>query len=216
MRTTTVLITFILFILSTEALAQVAGQIGLACNGDEIQRIAQETERAVLDRVRADMRAEGRVQASALGIDDQDCINQATQKAQWDRHRAIEQCTSQTSYFRTCAVQDQRVIGVPQRLQPIQATGNFDERNSNENTCKTTAQNRAIEEALNRCQTTFGMNCRIAGGPTPATYEIERRRRYGIMGPKEDFHVCHSSAFAIPNSSAQVQCTVELVARVQF
>lgn len=216
MKTVTVLFVFFCSILSTKALAQTSGQIGLACSGEEIHRISAETERAVLDRVRADMRAEGRVQASALGVNDQDCLQQASQKANWDRHRAIDQCVSQTSYFRSCAIQDQRVIRAPQRLQPVQASGKYDERNSNENTCRTTAQNRAIQEALNRCQSEFGIACRISGGPAPASHEIERRRRYGIAGPKEDYHICHSSASAIPNTSAQIQCAVEIVARVQL
>lgn len=213
MKTTTVLFVFFTSVFSTQTLAQ---QIGMACNVEEAQRISQETERAVLDRVRADMRAEGRVQASALGVDDRDCIYQATQKAQWDRQRAIEQCISQTSYFRSCAIQDQRVVGVPQRLQPLQGDGKFDERNSDENTCRITAQNRAVQDALNSCQANFGMGCRVASGPTSASHEVQRRRRFGIMGPKDDYHVCHSSASAIPNTSAQVQCTVEIVARVQF
>lgn len=217
MKTLTILFFFFSSILfSINASAQVAGQIGLACSGEEAQKITTETERAVLDRVRADMRAEGRVQASALGVDDQDCLRQATQRAQWDQRRAIDQCLSQTTYFRSCAIQDQRIVGVPQRIQPLLGTGRFDERDSDENKCKITAQNRAIQEALNNCQVTFGMGCRIASGPSAATHDVEKRRRYGLFGPKDEYHVCQATASAIPNTSAQIQCTVEIVARVQF
>lgn len=216
MKSMTVLLVFFCSILSAKALAQVHGDIGLSCSGEEARRISYETERAVLDRVRADMRAEGRVQASALGVSDQDCINQASQRANWERQRAVDQCVSQTTYFRSCSIQDQRVIGAPRRIDPIAGSGKFDERDTNESTCRQTAQNRAIQDALSRCQSQFGVACRIASGPSAASHEVERRRRYGIAGPKEDFHVCHSHASAIPNTSAQIQCTVEIVARVQL
>lgn len=216
MKSMTVLLVLFCSVFSAKAMAQVHGEVGLSCSGEEARRISYETERAVLDRVRADMRAEGRVQASALGISDQDCISQATQRANWDRQQAVDQCVRQTSYFRSCSIQDQRVIGAPRRIDPIVGSGGYDERDSNENKCRQTAQNRAIQDALNRCQSQFGVSCRIASGPSAASHEVERRRRYGIAGPKEDYHVCQSHASAIPNTSAQIQCTVEIVARVQL
>lgn len=212
MKQITIFLVFVCSVLSTKALAQNIGQ----CNGEEIRRVAAETERAVLDRVRADMRAEGRVMASALGVNDQDCLSQASQKAQWIRHQAIDQCVSQTTYFRTCAIQDQRVVGVPQRIQPLGGNGHFDEKKTDENTCRTEAQNRAIQDALNRCQDAFGIGCRIVAGPSPATHQTEHRRRYGIAGPKDEYHICTSTAHALPNTSAQIQCSVELIARAQF
>lgn len=199
--------------ISLNAFAQVAP--APSCNADEARRISAETERAVLDRVRADMRAEGRASAMGLGVNDQDCLNNAYQKANWIAQNAINDCQRQTTYFRTCAIQGQRVVGAPSRIQPMQGTGHVDEKEIAENACRAGAQSRAQQSAMEVCQRTFGIACRIVA-VGEASHRIEQRRRYGLFGPKEDWHICDAAAQALPDTPQQVQCSVEIFARVQF
>ncbi|GIL18344.1 MAG: hypothetical protein BroJett040_20950 [Oligoflexia bacterium] len=189
---------------------------GPSCNPEEVRQISYEVERATLDKVRRDMMAEGAVRASAVGMDDRDCLRQATDRANYSRQEAINQCVSRTTYFRSCDIQQTRVIQPPQTIQPIITQGLVDERDITEQNCMAGAQNRAVENALRSCQQQFGMGCRLVSGPTQATHRTEKRRRYGIVGPKDEYHICESMAQALPDGHARVQCAVEIVAKVRF
>lgn len=196
-------------VLSSVAFSQV-------CSPQEQSSIALNAERATLEKVRQDIRAEGRVQATALGYDDRDCLDRARRQVQNQQNRAIEQCVHQTVYFRSCEVVDIRTVQAPTRLQPVAGSGHIDNYETTPTQCQQNAQNLAIQDALQRCQQTYNSACRIVSGPTAATHTTERRRRYGLIGPKEEFHVCHSSASAMPDSREQIQCSVELVAKVRI
>lgn len=186
------------------------------CAPGEADSIYRQAESNTLDRVRQDMRVEGRVSASALGYDDQDCLRQAYERANYRRQEAIDSCVSQTRYFHSCEIVDRRPVGAPQRIIPIMSSGHVDERKIDENNCRISAQNQAIQNALSRCQSQFGTQCRIASGPSTASHRTETRRRYGIVGPKEEYHICDSQAEAIPDSNLQTQCAIELVAKVRL
>ena len=214
MKSSIIMLAIIGSFVSFNALAQTPP--APACSPQDTQRIAAETERAVLDRVRADMHVEGRVDVSALGVIDQDCLNNAYQRANSVANNAVYDCQRQTTYFRTCAIQGQRIIGAPARIQPQTASGHIDDKNVNEASCKSAAQNGAAQNALQVCQRVFGMACRIVAGPTEASHRVEQRRRYGLFGPKEDWHICDSAAQALPDTPQQIQCTVEIFARVQI
>jgi hypothetical protein len=186
-----------------------------ACSPDERSRIQAETERATLDKVRQDIRAEGRVQASALAINDHECLERARRHVTDLQGRAIEQCVRQTVYFRSCEVTDIRLVKSPSRIEPIHGHYKIDEYKTDEASCRRNAESSAVQTALDGCRRHYGRSCRIVSGPTQATHSIDRRRRYGIMGPKEDYHVCVSSASALPDGPEQIQCTMELVAKVR-
>jgi hypothetical protein len=187
-----------------------------SCSPQEVSRIQSEAERVTLEKVRQDIRAEGRVQASALGVDDRECLERARRFVLDQQGRAIEQCVRQTVYFRSCEVADVRISRSPSRIEPIHGHYKIDEYKTDEASCRVNAQNSAVQTALNGCRNTYGRACRIVAGPTQATHLIERRRRYGLVGPKEDFHVCVSSASALPDSREQIQCSMELVAKVRI
>lgn len=210
----------LLCLTSLSAYAQVAGGIVtqppviMQCTPEEREGIRREAEQDVLNRIRMDMRVEGRVVGNALGYDERDCLSRATDNANYRRNDALRSCEQQAQYFKSCEITQNRVVENPTRIIPISATGGHDERKTTEDSCRTTAQNRAIQNALNTCQNRFGVPCRIISGPEPASFRIEKRRRYGIAGPKEEYLICESRAAAIPDSNLQFQCSVELIARV--
>lgn len=199
------------FLVSQAAFSQNASQ----CTQQEAAQIGAQAERATLERVRADIKAEGRMQATALGIDDRDCLERARRLVLDLGNRAIEQCVSQTRVFRNCEVVDIRTVKAPSRIEAVVGTGHEDDYEVTEAQCKSNAQNNAVRYALEGCQRTYNRACRIASGPAEASHVIERRRRYGLFGPKEDYHVCHSSASALPDSREQISCTMEIVAKIK-
>lgn len=210
----TIFFSTLLMIASSPALAQ---NQPLACTPQETSQIAAEVERATLAKVRQDIRAEGRVQSTALGLDDRDCLERARRQVQDQAGRAIEKCVSETVYFRACEVSDIRVVRTPSRLEPVIGNYKIDDYKTNQAQCQADAERRAVDTALEGCRNTYNRGCRLVDGPTRASHAIERRRRYGgLVGPKEDFHVCHSSARALPDSREQVQCTMELIAKVRI
>lgn len=190
--------------------------IAPSCSPQEISQISLSAERATLEKVRQDIRAEGRMQSTALGVDDRDCLERARRQVLDLQYRAIEQCVRQTVYFKSCEVVDTRIVRSPSRIEPIHGHYKIDDYKTDEASCKRNAESSAVQQALEGCRNTYGRSCRIVSGPTPASHSIDRRRRYGIMGPKEDFHVCVSSASALPDSREQVQCTMEIVAKVRI
>lgn len=202
-------------LLSSMALAQVQPVEPNRCSPQEAAQISAQAERATLEKVRQDMRAEGRVQAHALGVDDRDCLERARYNVTSLQGRAIEQCIQQTVYFRSCEVTDIRVSQHPTRLQPTTGWGKIDDYEIDAARCKTNAESRAVSEALSGCQRAFNRGCRIVT-TTPASHTVERRRRYGLFGPKEDFQVCQATASALPDGREQVQCKMELVAKARI
>lgn len=207
-------LTTLLMALTTQAQPQ-PRPAPMSCTPDEIQRISAEAERATLDRVRMDLRAEGRAQGYAMGYTEQECLDRATEVANRNSFQAIDDCTRQTTYFRNCQISHSRVILAPAPLRPSIGQGMIDEKGISEETCRREAENRAISAALALCQSDYGTRCRIVSGPAPATHQVERRRRYGIAGPKEDYHICQSSAQALPDSGHRFQCGVEIIAQVR-
>lgn len=211
--------------LSLQSLAQVTPDQrgpGGACGQDEgqrheeMRRIAIEAERATLERVRADMRAEGTAGAIALGHSSEDCLAKATERAHARSHQAIQNCVQQTTHFRNCEVTQSRVTQQPFRISPAQAEGHVDERDLADGTCRQRAQDRAVQNALSQCQSRYGYPCKIVSGPTASSYEVVWRKRYVLFGPKDTHMICRSQAQALPDSANQIQCGVEIIARVRL
>ncbi len=185
------------------------------CSAQEVAEISARAERATLEKVRQDLRVEGRMESSALGVNDQDCLERARHGARNLESRAIEKCERDAVYFRTCEIVSARVSQAPRPLQPVTGWATIDDYKTDEARCRADAENRAQAEALAGCQRSFNRTCRITS-VAPADHRVDRRRRYGLIGPKEDFHICNSTAQALPNTAEQVQCAMEVIARVRI
>lgn len=183
------------------------------CNPSDIELAKRDAERETLRRIRQDFGVEGTARAAAVGSTEQDCLNNANLKAQGRASDAIGQCNSRTTYFKNCEISGNRVVEVPQKFYGIKGIGAIDEKKIDETLCKRKAEQMAQDYALSECRKISGTECRISSGPTSATYQTKQRRRYGIMGPKETYHICNSTAEALPDSSAQFRCTVEVFAK---
>lgn len=191
------------------------GPVG-QCSSDELRREADRSEQNTLDRVRRDMSVEGRAVVSVRSSDERRCVEEGIRMAQSRRNDAINDCVRQTTYFRNCETQGTRVVQQPTRISAVTGNGHIDDKNTNEAQCRINAQNAAINQALSSCQATYGQACQIVSGPTAATHRIEQRRLYIIAGPKDDYHICDSQAQALPATSDQVACSVEIFAKVRF
>lgn len=194
----------------------IAGGNANLCSPEEVARIAESAERAALDRVRADMNAEGRARVDAIGVDPQSCLNNANRKAEREAQRVINECVSKTTVFRSCRIQETRIVQQPMPIMASSGLGQVDDRKTDEASCKLNAQENAKRNAIANCERTHSVRCRLAGPASEATHRVDRRRRYGIVGPKEDYHICAARAEALPDSSDTLQCSVEIVARIQL
>lgn len=191
------------------------------CSAAELDLARRDAERVTLDRVRMDMLAEGAVRVSAVGSNEQECLQNARIRARAFEREAIEQCVSKTSYFRTCTLVPERLVEAPSRVVPFVGTGHIDkwerELGGNpEQQCKMLAEQSAANNAVAACRASTGVNCVISTPASPATSRREERRRYGIAGPKDGYQICDSRAEAMPDASAQFRCTIEIVSRVRF
>jgi hypothetical protein len=186
------------------------------CSPEEVARISEQAQRAALDRVRADLNAEGRARVDAIGSDPQNCLNNAYRKAERETQRVISECVSKTTVFRSCQIQETRIVQQPMAILAISGVGRIDDRKTDEASCKLNAQENAKRDAIANCERALGVRCRLAGPASEATHSVDRRRRFGIVGPKEDYHICAARAEALPDSSDILQCSVEVVARIQL
>lgn len=210
---TTQIVLFSSLLLASAASAQNTPVPVTQCSPQEASEIASRSERATLEKVRQDLRVEGRIQAMALGSDERDCLERARYAVQNQAARAIEQCSHRATYFRSCEVVENRVSHPPTLLQPTVGWGTIDDYKTDETRCRLDAQHRAQQEALAGCQRSFNRNCRITL-VNNADHRIERRRRYGIAGPKEDYHICSATAQALPDTHERFQCGMEVIAKV--
>lgn len=198
-----------------DGLTPAAGAVNL-CSPDEVAKISERAERAALDRVRADMNAEGRARVDAIGADEQSCLNNAYRKAERESQRVINECVQKTTVFRSCRIQDTRIVQNPMPIVATSGLGQVDDRKIDEASCKAQAQERAKQAAISNCERNLGVRCRLAGPTSEATHRIEKRRRFVLVGPKEEYHICAARAEALPDTSDRLQCSVEIVARIQL
>ena len=174
----------------------------------EEERRRQEEEK----RIRAE-NAEGRVMVTAVGVDQRDCINQAYIRADQRAGEAINQCDLQAQGIMRCFVTDKRITNYGSGISATFGSSKYDEKNSNEDTCRNTSIVNAEGDALNNCQRQYSVACQITSRGTVTDHHTDTRRRYIIMGPKEEHQICSASAIAAPLSQYTTQCSIEVVAR---
>lgn len=189
-----------------------------ACDPGDLRRVQLETERATLDRVRQDINAEGQSRATAVGADPQDCLNRARSRATAGQYQAVSDCNNQSTYFKNCAIVGERIIQAPTEILPFRGQGHSegDVRRVSIDECKRNAMDKAREAAVSECRRVTGANCLLSMDATPATHREKAERRYGLFGPIDRTNICDSSAEARPDSSARLQCSVEIYARNRF
>lgn len=159
--------------------------------------------------------AEGSVRASAIGHYPEHCLEQAFSKAHAYSYQAIADCNKSSS-SKNCQIAGHRITQYPTMIRPIQGHGKIDEYRISEQECRSRAIRDADKSAIDKCQSELGTRCALSRPATNASYRQERRRRYIIFGPKEDFQICAATAEALPMDRAQYRCEVELYARDRF
>ncbi|MFN7454505.1 MAG: hypothetical protein ACK5RO_07575 [Pseudobdellovibrionaceae bacterium] len=175
--------------------------------------ITPERAREIERRCAEAAQASARIEVRASGVDSWDCERQALARARSAEFRLVRDCERRAEGLHRCEVVRHRMIDYGSPIYDVVGIGRYDERKSNEGTCRTTAAHRAEREALRNCQEELGVNCLISRSGQTTDYRVERRRRYVIMGPKEDFHVCRADASALPPAHIRVKCSLELEAR---
>lgn len=186
------------------------------CNPQELDYARQDGERRALEMVRNDMNAEGVSRGSAIGFSPEDCIQRAISRAQTNGYQAIQECNNRSTYFKNCQLMGHRVIQHPTIVLPTRAVGKIDERDITEQECRTRAVRDAERNAIQQCESESGTRCGLTRPANDSSHREERRRRYGIAGPKETYHICEASAEALPLGGSQFRCSVEVFARNRF
>lgn len=168
-----------------------------------------------LARYERAMNAQTKLVVSALGRDSYDCLNNAQNKAYGESYNVIRQCESATEGLTTCEVASQRTLEYPRSVETLVSVVKYDERKSDESTCRTSAIARAEADALSKCRSKFGISCLLSSAGQVTDYHTETRRRYLIFGPNDLHQVCKAIASAQPPSEYTVQCSVEIVAKAR-
>lgn len=196
--------------------AQMAPPPSSQCSAEELNAASRAAEEATLSRVNQDLLAQGVIRVSGTGADEQDCLRNARQNAELNGSRAIEQCHRNTTYFGArCKISDFIVTQQPIKIVPFVGNGVVDLNGKHvaEAQCKQAAQDTAIQKALNSCRVSTNSQCSIVSGPTPASYQLVKKKKFGIVDTRA---ICTSRAEALPPSSVQFFCSVDAIAKVRF
>lgn len=157
---------------------------------------------------RAAARTETRELIRAVGMDRWDCESRVQREAYVQERNILQACQRQAGS--ECRIVSRRYLG-DNWIYPIQGRYKVDDYKITAETCRVRAADRAEQDALNNCRTEYGVHCQITRRGD-SDHRVERRRRYIIAGPKEDFQVCNGRAEASPESRYRVQCSLELIA----
>jgi hypothetical protein len=125
----------------------------------------------------------------------------------------IQECERQTEGLMSCGISAQRTSQYPRLITPVVGSSKYDERNSDEATCRTSSISRAENSAVSACLVKYGVSCNVTSRGTVSDYHTETRRRYFIFGPRDLRQICKAAALAEPSAEYRVQCSVEIVAR---
>ncbi|MDG0817640.1 hypothetical protein [Bdellovibrio svalbardensis] len=191
-------------------------QLSSACRGGEMGRgdgLTDEQKRDLEKRCANALNAESHRTVKAVGMDDSDCLSQANYRADQQAYDVISSCNSQAQGLAYCSVVARHIVQYPTYISTIFGRGEYDERKSNEETCRATSIARAESDAVSSCRSEYGVSCDISSRGVVNDHHTKTRRRYVIMGPKEEYQICSASAAAAPDSRYRVQCSVEIVAR---
>lgn len=151
-------------------------------------------------------RIELREAIRAVGYDYRDCDYRMQSQAYSVERRLIQSCQNQSRM--QCFVSSRRHMGGGY-IHPITGSYRVDDYKIDARTCRDRAAQRAEQDAMSRCQQEYGVRCYVTRRGV-ADHRVERKRRYGIMGPKENFQVCRGDAQAAPDSRYREQCSMQI------
>lgn len=160
-------------------------------------------------------RAEASETIVSAGLDEQDCLERAHLRAERKVRDVIQACETKAENLLRCELISSRIIEESGYIRALSRSGEYVERNSDEQTCRRSSIDRAEANALQACQEKFGVSCEISSPGVVSDYHVARRRRFWIVGPKENYQMCTASALAEPSSQYRVQCSVEIRARAR-
>ncbi len=193
-------------------------QLSSACRGGEQGRggnLTDEQKRDLEKRCANAMNSEAHRTVKAVGMDDRDCISQANYRADQLSYDVISSCNSQAQGLASCSIVARHIVQYPTYISSIYGSGKYDERKSDESTCRASSIARAESDAVSSCNNEYGVSCMVSSRGVVTDHHTTVRRRFIIMGPKEEYQICSASASATPDSRYRVQCSVEIVARAQ-
>lgn len=175
----------------------------------------QKLEEIERRRIRAGQ-AEASEKVTAVGIDENDCVEQARYRASRISNTVLNRCNSDAREFYQCAIVSQRIVQYPTYISSVSGSGDFNESKTTEAICRDSAVREAEREAVSDCSEKYGVSCQVTSRGTVTSHRAYERRRYFIMGPKELRHECTARAAAEPLSHYRYQCSVEVVAKARL
>ncbi|UXR63951.1 hypothetical protein EZJ49_12835 [Bdellovibrio bacteriovorus] len=176
------------------------------------KQLLEEVERR---RIRAGQ-AEATEKVVAVGIDQNDCVEQARYRASRISSAVLSRCDSDAREFYRCEIVAQRIVQYPTYISSVSGFGDYNENKTTEEACRSSAIHEAERDALSDCSEKYGVSCQITSRGTVTSHRAYERRRYFIMGPKELRHECKANAAAEPASQYRYQCAVEVVAKARL
>ncbi len=144
----------------------------------------------------------------AVGYDRRDCEYRLQSEASRREGDLLRSCQNQSGA--RCQIVARNFMGGGY-IYPIAGNYKVDEYKIDASTCRDRAAANAEREALQSCQKEYGVNCQITLRGY-ADHSEERRRRYGLFGPKENFQVCRGNAEAAPDYRYREQCSMRITA----
>lgn len=177
---------------------------GPVCTAAEIENARNQGRQSVIN----DLRAKSSLQATAYGIDQEDCRARVNQKASMLKQTAINDCNSKALQIKNC-----QIIGDTQFTSaaatvlslPTRATVEYKAKSIDEANCRIAALQKAKIDALNSCKFTVGYDCALADDSTAI---VTHKTSKPFLG--ETKRICEATIVAIPPANVTVQCTAEV------
>lgn len=159
--------------------------------------------------------ASATLQVKAVGRDSYDCHRNVESRARHEEREVIRQCERNAQDVFSCEITRSRMIDYGSSISETHGSGNYEERKSDEITCRNSSVSRAEQDAIRQCELQYDVPCELTERGIVDEYKVKRRRRFIIMGPKEDYHICRAHAYAAPVAPYNTECSIELEARVK-
>jgi hypothetical protein len=193
------------------------------CSSDEIENAVNRARQETLDIIRQDMQVESRLTITSYGANEHDCYENGIRR--FRNHAvgddAIRDCNSKRRLFKdvSCAIDDVHPVGGVTSVMPTTRDAQVNNwYPEDQDKCVQNAMAQAEQNAMRDCQAS-GLACEIiqrASAPSMADNSMYTKDGWkGIHKHKTVF--CKSKATAAPvRGNAQVQCSLEGVARMKF
>lgn len=193
------------------------------CSRDEIENAVRHARQETLDIVRQDMQVESRVTINSYGANERECYENGSKRLRENGagDDAIRDCNDKRKLFKdvNCAIVDVHPIGGITSIMP--SPGDAQTNNwypEDQDKCIQNSMAQAEQNAMKACQS-GGLACEITQhATTPNLADNTMYLKDGWRGiHKHQSVYCKSHAVAAPvHGSAQVQCSIEGVARMKF